>query len=121
MNYSTNQALILCGGLGTRLGFLTSDTPKPLLKVLGRPFLEYLIDNLIYSGLVDIVLSVGYLKERFYYLVSRYPNIRLSDSQSTIQESVESVHSLRERFLVVNGDCSTTTRYKKTTFLGYRK
>ena len=36
------QAVILAGGMGTRLGPLTADTPKPLLYVGGRPFLERL-------------------------------------------------------------------------------
>ncbi len=37
------QAVILCGGLGSRLGELTHSTPKPLLPVADRPFLEWLL------------------------------------------------------------------------------
>ena len=41
---SIEQAAILCGGLGTRLGALAAETPKPLLSVGGRPFLDLLTE-----------------------------------------------------------------------------
>ena len=41
-----NQAVILCGGLGTRLGHLTRRVPKPMVMVAGKPFLEHLIIQL---------------------------------------------------------------------------
>lgn len=50
------QAAILCGGLGTRLGELTRNTPKPLLTVAGKPFLEILIAELARHGVKRIVL-----------------------------------------------------------------
>jgi D-glycero-D-manno-heptose 1,7-bisphosphate phosphatase len=53
------QAVILAGGLGTRLGELTASTPKPLLEVGGRPFLHYLIDHLTRHGTQHIILIVG--------------------------------------------------------------
>jgi D-glycero-D-manno-heptose 1,7-bisphosphate phosphatase len=55
------QAVILAGGRGTRLGSITSNTPKPLLPVGGRPFIEYIIWNLKRYSIKDILLSVGYL------------------------------------------------------------
>lgn len=50
------QAVILCGGLGTRLGSLTETTPKPMLPVGDRPFLEILIGEVARQGFDDIVL-----------------------------------------------------------------
>lgn len=61
---SPTQAILLAGGRGRRLGGLTRTTPKPLLKVGGRPFLEYVILNLSRQGIRDIVLSVGFLADR---------------------------------------------------------
>lgn len=55
------EAIILAGGLGTRLGALTKDTPKPLLPVAGRPFLEYLLAALDGAGCARGVLSIGHL------------------------------------------------------------
>jgi len=55
------QAVILAGGLGARLGKLTQTTPKPMLLVNGRPFLEHEIVLLRESGVTDFILCVGYL------------------------------------------------------------
>jgi UTP-glucose-1-phosphate uridylyltransferase len=44
------QAVILCGGLGTRLGDLTRNTPKPLLPVGGIPFLQILMQEITRAG-----------------------------------------------------------------------
>jgi D-glycero-D-manno-heptose 1,7-bisphosphate phosphatase len=54
------QAVILVGGLGTRLGDRVRDRPKPLLDVAGTPFLFHLIGNLARFGFDDIVLLAGY-------------------------------------------------------------
>lgn len=54
------QAVYLVGGLGTRLGSLTRDTPKPLLPVAGKPFLDHLISRAADQGFEDIVLLSGY-------------------------------------------------------------
>lgn len=56
----TRQAVILVGGLGTRLGSLTNNTPKPLLKVGEFAFLSYLIDTLARHGFNDILLLAGF-------------------------------------------------------------
>jgi NDP-sugar pyrophosphorylase family protein len=56
---------ILAGGRGIRLGDLTAETPKPLLTVAGRPFLEHILESLSHAGIRDVVLSIGYLAERF--------------------------------------------------------
>jgi len=57
------KAIILAGGLGTRLRPLTFAIPKPLIPVGERPILEVLIENLKAHGVVDIYLAVGYRAE----------------------------------------------------------
>lgn len=63
------KAIILAGGLGTRLRPLTDNTPKPLLPIKGKPIIEHAILNFKKYGIEDIVLSVGYkadiIKEYF--------------------------------------------------------
>jgi NDP-sugar pyrophosphorylase family protein len=58
------QAAILCGGLGTRLGALTAATPKPLLPVGDRPFLDVLLEELGKSGVKRCVLLAGFMAEQ---------------------------------------------------------
>jgi len=54
------EAIILAGGMGTRLKGVISDMPKPLAPINGIPFLTYLIKFLKQEGIKHIVLSVGY-------------------------------------------------------------
>ena len=56
-----NQVVIMAGGLGTRLGDLTKNAPKPLLKVGKKPILETLISNFIEQGFNNFILSVNFL------------------------------------------------------------
>ena len=58
-----NRALIMAGGLGTRLRPLTEDVPKPMLRVAGRPILERIVLHLVGFGIEHISISVGYLAE----------------------------------------------------------
>ena len=55
------QALILAGGLGTRLGDLTRQVPKPMVPVGDKPFLERLLLHLQHQGLTRFVICTGYL------------------------------------------------------------
>lgn len=57
------EAIILAGGLGTRLRSVVSDIPKCMAPVNGKPFLHYLITFLQKNGIEKIILSVGYLYE----------------------------------------------------------
>ena len=68
------QAVILVGGLGTRLGEMTRLVPKPLLEVAGKPFLDYILDELSrYPTIQDIVLLAGHQAGQ---VVSRYDGRR---------------------------------------------
>lgn len=58
-----SQAVILAGGRGTRMRPLTDDRPKPMVPVLGRPFLEYQIEQLREQGCERILLLLGYLPQ----------------------------------------------------------
>lgn len=55
------QAVILCGGLGTRLKELTQNTPKPMVLVHGKPFLEYQVEMLKHHGFKKFLFLTGYL------------------------------------------------------------
>ena len=58
------QAVILAGGLGTRLGARTRDLPKALLPIAGRPFLAWLVEALVRSGYRQLVMCIGHHGEQ---------------------------------------------------------
>ena len=58
------KAVILCGGIGTRLRPITYEIPKALIPVKGKPAIEHIIDLLKREGFNEAVISVGYLKEK---------------------------------------------------------
>ncbi|MGZ3694434.1 MAG: nucleotidyltransferase family protein [Bdellovibrionota bacterium] len=60
------RALIMAAGLGTRLRPLTDTLPKPLVPVLGRPMVEYVLEVLAKHGYREAVMNVHYLPEKMY-------------------------------------------------------
>lgn len=59
-----DTAIIVAGGLGTRLRPLTDNTPKPLLPIRGKPIIEHVIRNLKKHGIKNIIVSIGYKSEQ---------------------------------------------------------
>ncbi|MCL4321330.1 MAG: nucleotidyltransferase family protein [Deltaproteobacteria bacterium] len=57
------QAIILAGGLGTRLKAVIKDIPKPMADIDGKPFLEYLLRFLSAQGIEEVIISCGYKHE----------------------------------------------------------
>ncbi len=55
------KAVIMCGGLGSRLRPITENVPKPLIRLLNVPVLKQILDKLINYGITDISLSLGYM------------------------------------------------------------
>ena len=58
------KAMILAAGLGTRMGELTRDLPKPLLAVNGKPLIVQLVESLVAAGFAELVVNLAYLGER---------------------------------------------------------
>ena len=54
------QAILLAGGLGTRLRSVVSDRPKPMALIQDKPFMEYVIQELKKQGIDEIIFAVGY-------------------------------------------------------------
>jgi D-glycero-alpha-D-manno-heptose 1-phosphate guanylyltransferase len=57
------EAIVLAGGLGTRLRGVVDDLPKPIASVHGRPFLAFVLDQLADSGFTGAILATGYRHE----------------------------------------------------------
>ncbi|MES5814194.1 sugar phosphate nucleotidyltransferase [Pseudoxanthomonas sp. Soil82] len=60
---AASEAIVLVGGLGTRLRQVVPDLPKPLAPVAGRPFLAWLLDALAANGMRRVILATGYRAE----------------------------------------------------------
>jgi D-glycero-alpha-D-manno-heptose 1-phosphate guanylyltransferase len=108
---SLDEAVILAGGLGTRLRAAVPDIPKPMAPVAGRPFLEHLLDCWIERGIRRFVLSVGYRHEAMrQHFGSAYRGVEVAyavESQPSgtgggLLLAAEQI--CREGFIVLNGD-----------------
>ncbi|PZT97998.1 MAG: hypothetical protein DI624_08790 [Brevundimonas sp.] len=106
---SAGQAVFLVGGRGSRLGELTAETPKPLLPVAGRPFIEHLLAKAVREGFDDLILSAGYRHEALEGYVGRWRGaaLRLSVEPEPLDTAGAVAHALPlldDQFLLVNGD-----------------
>jgi len=73
------DAIVLAGGLGTRLREAVKDLPKPMAPIRGKPFLGYLLDFLARQGVRRVALSVGYRHEAILgHFGSRYNGLELA-------------------------------------------
>lgn len=105
------QAVILAGGLGTRLRSIVSDKPKPMVEIKGKPFLEYQIEFLRRHRICDFVLCVGYLHNviQEYFRDGAPWGVRIKyaveDELLGTAGAVKNAEKhLQERFVLLNGD-----------------
>lgn len=106
-----SQAVILAGGLGTRLRPLTFTTPKPMILFWGKPFLQYIVELLKANGITQVVLLVGYLHQQVedYFGDGKKFGIKIIYSQSPVEADTGTrimyASSLfKEKFLLLYGD-----------------
>tara|TARA_B100000795_G_scaffold269136_1_gene257683 strand:- start:1455 stop:2678 length:1224 start_codon:yes stop_codon:yes gene_type:complete len=105
-----NQAVIFCGGAGSRLGSITKIKPKPLIKINNIPFIDYVIKNLCRYKFKSILLLCGYKAYQF----KKYNNLIIDDTKiQCINEStplgnagalLNAKKKLENYFLICNGD-----------------
>ncbi len=106
------QAVILAGGLATRMRPLTKDTPKAMLEVAGRPFIAWQLEQLARYGYSRVLLCLGYLGEQVRGFVRdgahfdleveyTFDGPRLLGTGGALRRSVERLEPL---FLVTYGD-----------------
>lgn len=81
------KAVVPLAGKGTRLRPHTHVVPKPLLRVAGKPVLDYLLDDLREIGVVEVVLIVGHLQEVIRsHMARRHPDIRPHYAVQEVQD-----------------------------------
>ena len=105
------KAIVLAGGLGTRLAHVTGEIPKPMAPVGSRPFLEYLLDYLVEQGIDGAILAVSYqwevIREHFGYEYRGMPlDYSVEDEPlgtgGAIRQALESLPD--DEVIVLNGD-----------------
>jgi len=115
--------VILAGGLGTRLRSLTTEVPKALIPVGGKPFLHHQIDLLKRRGIRDIVLCVGHLGDRVkdYFGDGRWLGVRIRYSQEEgpllgTAGAIKNAESLLgDDFFLMYGDSYLMIDYRMVT------
>lgn len=116
-----HTAIILAGGLGTRLRDTVPDLPKPMAPIAGRPFLEYQLDYWIAQGIKRFILSVGYKHEKITdYFGSTYQSAAIDYVVETTPLGTGggfllATQKLQEEssFLLLNGDTYFEVELKK--------
>jgi mannose-1-phosphate guanylyltransferase len=122
------RAIVLVGGLGTRLRPLTHHRPKQMLPIVNRPMIEHVVGHLVDHGVDDVVLSLGYQPDGFR---DAYPDGRCAGATlhyAIEPEPLDTAGAIRfaacdagidERFLVLNGD--VLTDLDVTAFLAFHE
>ncbi len=106
------KAMILAAGRGERLKPLTDTIPKPLIKVGGKPLIEYHLNNLANAGFKDIVINTAWLADKIHAELGDGSNYGLTIHYSDEAKALETAGGIinvlpllgNEPFLVVNGD-----------------
>jgi mannose-1-phosphate guanylyltransferase len=105
------KAIILAGGLGTRLRPLTDNTPKPLLPIKGKPIIEHAVNNFKKHGIKDIILSVGYRADRIKEYFGDGSEFGVNISYCIEDEPLgtggaikKAAENINKTFIAINGD-----------------
>lgn len=108
------QALILAGGEGTRLRPLTSRVPKPVVPLVDRPFITYMLEWLRGHGVTAAILSCGFMAEGVSSVLGDGSALGVKLSYVEEPEPLGTGGALKyaedlleDRFLMLNGDCLT--------------
>jgi NDP-sugar pyrophosphorylase family protein len=114
------KAVILAGGMGTRLHPYTTVFPKPLVPIGKKPILEIVIEQLAKNGIKEIIMAVGHLAEliiAYFGSGEKYGvDIKYSREEKPLGTAGPLVvikDELSETFLMMNGDILTDLQYSK--------
>ncbi len=105
------KAVVMAGGFGTRIQPLTSSMPKPMIPVMNKPMMEYIIDSLKAAGIVEIVILLYFKPEviKGYFGDGSSKGIKINyvlpdDDYGTAGAVKKAQQYLDEKFIIVSGD-----------------
>lgn len=105
------EAIILAGGLGTRLRSVSGEKPKPIIEVAGRPFIYYIFDGLISQNITRVVIAISYKSDVFISEIGNsYQGLDIQYSiehealgtGGAIAQAMD--HCITDHVLITNGD-----------------
>ena len=106
----SDTAMVLAAGLGKRMRPLTANQPKPLVRVAGKPLIDYALDRLADAGVAKAVVNVHYLADSMEAHLSRrkMPAITISDERAQLLETgggmLKALPQLPDPFFSLNAD-----------------
>ena len=105
------KAVVMAGGEGTRLRPLTSNQPKPMVPIVGKPCMEHILDLLRTHGLTDVVITVAFLPQAIRSYFGDGENLGLQIEYSVEESPLGTAGSVRhasdrldDTFIVISGD-----------------
>ena len=120
-------AVILCGGLGTRLGALTKNTPKGMIKVNNKPFLEHLVMQLKKNDIKEIIFLTGFKEKKIYdyFKNGKKLGVKIKYSHSNIKTNTlkrifNAKKIIKKNFLLMYSDNIYPLNLDKL-YLNYKK
>ena len=118
------NAIILAAGFGMRMVPINFETPKALLEINGEPLIERIIKQLQEVGIKDITIVVGFLKERFEYLIDEYDVELIVNEEYAIKNNLHSIYLASDKIhntYIIPGDiwCSCNPFRKNELYSWY--
>jgi glucose-1-phosphate cytidylyltransferase len=112
------KIIILCGGLGTRLGLETKMTPKPMVKIGGKPILEHIINIYKKYGFKHFILALGYKGKIIREYFKNNSNIKcvntgLKSNTGARLYKLKKYFNENENFMLTYGDGLSNQNIKK--------
>src|SRR5438067_3514750 len=105
------KAVVMAGGEGTRLRPLTSNQPKPMVPIVGKPCMEHILELLKEHGLTDVIVTVAFLPQAIRSYFGEGDTLGMSIGYSVEESPLGTAGSVRlavkqldETFLVISGD-----------------
>lgn len=115
-----DNAIIMAAGFGSRFVPLSYETPKGLLEVFGERMIERQIKQLLEASITDITIVVGYLKEKFEYLIDKY-DVKLVynpeyDTKNNLSTLYQVRHLINNTYILSSDNYMTKNLYNTYEF-----
>lgn len=116
--YKVDNAIIMAAGMSTRFAPLSYELPKGLLEVKGERIIERQIKQLREAGIEKIIVVVGYMKERFFYLEDKY-DVEIIVNNEYYKRNNNSTLYVAQKHLKNSYICSSDNYYTVNVFESY--